>query len=141
LRVLPFAALAAAALLAGCGGHKAASPESVVRAWSKAVNAGDNEKAANLFAPGAVVVQGTEITLTTHDDAVQWNEGLPCAGYIQSVDVDGEQATAVFVLGGRPGHFCTGPGQQAAAVFTVHEGKIVLWHEVPVPGSGAAPPA
>jgi hypothetical protein len=141
LRVLPFAALAVAALLAGCGGHKAASPESVVREWSKAINAGDNERAADLFAPGAVVVQVTEITLATHADAVQWNEGLPCAGHIQSVVVEGEQATAVFVLGGRPGHFCSGPGQKAAAVFTVHDGKIVLWHQVPVPGSANAPPA
>jgi hypothetical protein len=141
LRILPFAALAAAALLVGCGGHEAASPESVVRAWSNAINAGDNEKAASLFAPGAVVVQGTEITLATHDDAVQWNAGLPCAGHIESVDVDGEEATAIFVLGGRPGHFCTGPGQKAAAVFTVHDGKIVLWHEIPVPGTANAPPA
>jgi limonene-1,2-epoxide hydrolase len=141
VRVLPLAALAAAALLAGCGGHKARSPEQVVRAWSAAINAGDDEKAADLFAPGAVVVQGIQITLTTHDDALQWNSGLPCAGYVQSVDVAGEQATAIFVLGSRPGHMCDGPGQKAAAVFTVHEGKIVLWHQIPVPGSENAPPA
>ena len=141
MRALPFAALAAAALLVGCGGHKPASPESVVRAWSKAINTGDNEAAASLFAPGAVVVQVTETTLATHDEALQWNEGLPCSGRIESVEVDGEEATAIFVLGGRPGHYCTGPGQKAAAVFTVHDGKIVLWHEIPVPGSANAPPA
>ena len=141
MRTLSVAVLAAAALLAGCGGHKAASPEKVVREWSAAINAGDDEKAAGLFAAGAVVIQGIQITLATHDDAVQWNSGLPCAGYVQSVDVEGEKATAVFVLGRRPGHLCDGPGQKAAAVFEVHDGKIVLWHQIPVPGTEAAPPA
>jgi limonene-1,2-epoxide hydrolase len=141
VRALPLAALAAAALLAGCGGHKPASPEAVVRAWSAAINAGDDEKAAGLFAPGAVVTQGASITLATHGDAVQWNSGLPCAGFVQSVEVQAEQATAVFVLGGRPGHRCGGPGQKAAAIFTVHDGKIVSWEEIAVPGSPAAPAA
>ena len=142
MRAFPLAMLAAAVLLAGCGGHKAASPERVARAWSDAINAGDDEKAADLFAPGAVIVQGTQITLSTHADALQWNAGLPCAGHVVSVDVEGEQATVVFVLGRRPGHLCDGPGQRAAAVFGVHDGKIVLWHQIPVPGSGAgAPPA
>ena len=139
MRVPPFAALAAAALLAGCGGHKTASPESVVRAWRAAINAGDDEKAADLFAPGAIVVQGIQVTLANHGDAVRWNSGLPCAGFVKWVEVDGETATAVFVLGGRPGHRCDGPGQKAAAVFVVHAGKIVSWRQVPVPGSPAAP--
>ena len=38
----------AAAALAGCGSH-AATPESVVRAWSQALNADDNKRAADLF--------------------------------------------------------------------------------------------
>jgi hypothetical protein len=141
LRALPLAALAAAALLAGCGGHKTASPESVVRAWSAAINAGDDKKAADLFAPGAVVIQGIQITLATHGDAVEWNSGLPCAGFVKSVDVEGEKATAVFVLGGRPGHQCDGPGQKAAVEFVVHEGKIVSWQQIPVPGAATGPAA
>jgi limonene-1,2-epoxide hydrolase len=141
LRALTLAALVSAAFLTGCGGHKPASPESVVRAWSAAINAGDDEKAADLFAPGAVVIQGIQLTLATRGDAVQWNSGLPCAGFVQSVDVEGEQATAVFVLGGRTGHRCDAPGQKAAAVFVVHEGKIVSWHQVSVPASAAGPSA
>jgi hypothetical protein len=112
----------------------------VVRAWSTAINAGNDEQAAALFAPGAIVVQGSQVTLATHADAVRWNSGLPCAGHVESVAVEGEQATAVFVLGNRPGHYCSGPGQKAAAVFTVHAGKIVVWHQIPVPGSGAGAP-
>jgi len=129
-------ALLAVALLAGCGGHKPASPESVVRAWSAAINAGENEKAADLFAPGAVVVQSGQLVLRTHADAVAWNAALPCAGHIVQIATDGEQATATFLLGERPGQICDGPGQKATAVFTVHRGKIVLWHQVPNPGAG-----
>ena len=70
-----------------------------MRAWSTAINAGNDEQAAALFAPGAIVVQGSQVTLATHADAVHWNSGLPCAGHIESVAVEGEQATAVFVLG------------------------------------------
>src|SRR5437868_14296385 len=87
-------ALLTAALLAGCGGHKPDSPENVVRAWNAALNAGDNEKAGGLFAPGAVVVQGVEIVLQTRADAVVWNAGLPCAGATDQVDVNGEHVTA-----------------------------------------------
>jgi hypothetical protein len=46
-----------AALLGGCGDSEP-SPESVVRAWSTAVNTGDNEEAARLFAEDARVIQG-----------------------------------------------------------------------------------
>ena len=70
------AAACVLALLAGCGGGKT-SPASVVRAWSKALDAGDNQAAADLFAPGAQVIQGPVVTsLRTHADAVAWNAGL-----------------------------------------------------------------
>jgi hypothetical protein len=129
------------ALAAGCGGHKAASPESVVRAWSTAIDRGDDEAAANLFAPGAVVIQGYQVVLRTHADAVEWNAGLPCAGHITSLTVDGDEVTAVFRLGQRPGHVCDGPGQEATAIFKVDKGKIILWHQVPNANPNAAPPA
>ena len=44
--------VAAAALVAGCG-SSSPSAESVVRAWSQALNSDDNKRAADLFAPGA----------------------------------------------------------------------------------------
>ncbi len=125
-----------AALLAGCGGGGTPSPASVVRAWSKAIDAGDNERAAALFAPGAVIVQNQQYVLRTHADAVAWNASLPCSGKIVHMSVDGENVTATFVLGDRPGSRCDGPGQEASAVFQVHHGKIVLWHQVPNPGNG-----
>jgi hypothetical protein len=125
------------ALLAGCGGSKD-SPESVVRAWSKALNAGDNQGAADLFAQGAQVVQGpVVIRLRTHADAVVWNAGLPCSGKIIALSTRGATVTATFLLGDRKTSPCDGPGHHATAVFRIRSGKIVLWHQVP----NATPPS
>jgi limonene-1,2-epoxide hydrolase len=134
---LSLACLAVAAvLLPGCGSSPP-STESVVRAWSQALNTGDNEQAANLFAPGAEVVQpGQVLTLRTHTEAVQWNSRLPCAGRIVSIETQGQTATATFELGDRPHSRCDGPGQRATAVFKVIKGKIVLWHQTESPQGG-----
>jgi limonene-1,2-epoxide hydrolase len=129
-------ALAASAFLSACGsGHP--SPESVVRAWSQALNTDDNNRAADLFAPDAEVVQaGRVLTLRTHQDAVDWNAGLPCAGRIVSIVTRGETARATFLLGNRRHGKCDGPGQHATAIFKVVKGKIVLWHQTPPPAPG-----
>jgi limonene-1,2-epoxide hydrolase len=131
-------ALWAAALAVAAVGAQAAaavtSPASVVRAWSKALNANENARAARLFAPGAHVVQsGFDVPLRSRALAVAFNASLPCAGRILSIRVRGNRATATFLLGERPKHHCDGPGQKAAAVFTVRNGKIVRWEQVPVP--------
>jgi limonene-1,2-epoxide hydrolase len=126
--------LAAVALLAGCGSG-APSAESVVRAWSQALNENDNERAADLFARDAQVVQaGRELTLKTHADAVAWNAALPCSGKIVSIDSHGNTATATFLLGDRRHSTCDGPGERASAIFKVVKGKIVLWHQTPARG-------
>lgn len=126
--------LAAVALLAGCGSGNP-SAESVVRAWSQALNADDNARAADLFAHDAQVVQaGHELTLRTHADAVAWNAALPCSGKIVSIDSHGDTATATFLLGDRRHNICDGPGQHATAIFKVLKGKIVLWHQTPAKG-------
>ena len=134
------AALLAAVLLAavdGCGGSPP-STESVVRAWSQALNTDDNERAADLFADGAEIVQGNTVTtLRTHRQAVAWNSSLPCSGRIVSITTKGENATATFLLGDRQHSRCDGPGERATAIFKVVKGKIVLWHQT----ENAAPPA
>jgi limonene-1,2-epoxide hydrolase len=117
------------ALLAGCGSTPP-SPESVVRAWSQELNSGDNKDAAKLFAPGAEVVQaGTTIRLDTQAEAVAWNAALPCSGRLVSIKTTGDTTRATFVLGDRQTKKCDGPGQRATAIFRVHKGKIVLWHQ------------
>jgi limonene-1,2-epoxide hydrolase len=126
--------LAAVALVAGCGSGTP-SAESVVRAWSKALNDDDNNRAADLFARDAQIVQaGRELTLKTHADAVAWNAALPCSGKIVSIDSHGNTATATFLLGDRRHSSCDGPGERATAIFKVVKGKIVLWHQTPAKG-------
>jgi limonene-1,2-epoxide hydrolase len=124
------------ATLVGCSGSPPSS-ESVVRAWSQALNSDDNETAAKLFAPGARVVQGNSVLrLRTHREALAWNSSLPCSGRIVSIESKGETAKATFVLGDRTHSRCDGPGQKATAIFRVVQGKIVLWHQT---GTSNAP--
>jgi limonene-1,2-epoxide hydrolase len=134
------ALLTAAALLLPACGSSPPSAESVVRAWSQALNTDDNERAADLFAPGAEVVQpGQVLRLRTHADAVLWNSKLPCAGRIVSIKTSGQTATATFELGDRRSSRCDGPGQRATAIFRVVKGKIVLWHQTASPDSPPPP--
>jgi limonene-1,2-epoxide hydrolase len=134
-----------ALLLAGCGGHarakpKEPTPESVVRAWSLALDSNDNEAAARLFAPNAEVKQGPlDVRLRTHRIAVLFNKSLPCSGRIVRIVREGDVVTATFVLGRRPsGPLCTGPGQKATAAFTIRHGKIVVWQQIPTPAAGSS---
>jgi hypothetical protein len=113
----------------------ARNPAAVVRAWSAALNRGDNEAAANLFARNAVVAQGGYILrLKTHKLAVLWNKSLPCAGHILSLTVDRRGvADATFRLADRsPVPRCDAPGAKARAAFTVRNGTIVAWVQLPV---------
>ena len=128
------ALLAAVALVTGCGSGSP-SAESVVRAWSAALNQDDNNTAASLFAQGAEVVQnGHVLTLRNRHQAVAWNSALPCSGKIVSIHTRGQTATATFVLGDRRHSQCDGPGQEATAIFKVVHGKIVLWHQTNAKG-------
>jgi limonene-1,2-epoxide hydrolase len=120
--------------LSACGGHAARSPAAVARAWSAALDSNDNRAAAALFANGAQVVQDQTLELPGGKDALRWNRELPCGGRVESVTAQGSnEVLVVFALTERPGHMCDGPGDQAAAVFRVEHGKIVLWHQVPPP--------
>ena len=136
-----FAALAIVLAFAGCGGG-GRTPELIVRAWSDALNRGDDATAAALFARGALIVQGSASTrLDTRAEARAWNAGLPCAGKIVGLSSTGEVVTATFLLGHRRGHTCDGPGARAVAAFRVHAGKILLWHELGAEPAPAQPVA
>jgi hypothetical protein len=108
------------------------TPAQVVRAWSAALNAGDDKAAGALFAPNAIAVQAPyAYRLPTTKVAALWNSGLPCSGRIIKLTVRGNVATATFELGARKGHKCDAPGTLAGAKFTVVKGKIVRWEQVP----------
>jgi limonene-1,2-epoxide hydrolase len=125
----------------GCGSSPP-SAESVVRAWSQALNSEDNQGAANLFAPGAEIVQGDHVvTLRTHAEAVHWNSELPCSGRIVSIRSTEHTATATFELGDRSHSRCDGPGERATAIFRVVKGKIVLWHQTATPAPPSSSPS
>jgi limonene-1,2-epoxide hydrolase len=121
------------ASLAACGGESAPSdPVDVVQSWSQAVNASDNEAAAKLFAPNAVVIQGGQRTLLAGEpEALAFNSALPCGAKLVDTSVSGDQVTASFTLTRRRDHMCDGTGESATTVFTVTDGKITLWHELP----------
>jgi limonene-1,2-epoxide hydrolase len=129
-------AIAVAALIAATavGVASAAAPKTpaqVVRAWSRALNASNDRAAGALFARNAVTVQGpVVIRLPNLRMAILWNAGLPCSGRITRLRVNGNVASATFVLGERKGHRCDGPGVVVAAKFTVVKGKIVRWEQV-----------
>jgi limonene-1,2-epoxide hydrolase len=128
------ALLALLGVLTSACGPRATSPESVVREWSRALNADDNDRAAALFAEDAEVVQGgLARTLHTHADAVAFNSTLPCSGKILDLDVRRDEVEVTFLLGDRRTSRCDGPGERAAAIFRIRDGKIVLWHQVDAP--------
>lgn len=103
-----------------------------MRAWSAALRADDNERAASLFAPNAAIVQGGRLVyLRTHEDALAWNARLPCSGTIVSLTQHGSAATATFRLGDRKSKRCGDPpGAEAIALFVVEHGKIILWDQI-----------
>ena len=136
---LSVAILVIAAALLSSGFRAVQNPDvRVVRAWSAALNAGDDAKAAGYFALNARVIQGPLVAiLRTRSSAVVFNASLPCSGKIVAVTVVQHLVTAAFVLGQRPGHRCDGPGQKAFAAFRIRNGRIVLWHQLPTPpGAG-----
>jgi hypothetical protein len=128
---------ACAALLAGCGGETK-TPAEVVSSWTKALNAGDDDAAAGLFAKGAIIVQvGQQQVLADREDAVSFNASLPCGGRIVKQSVKGAEVTATFTLTRRPGHMCDDTGATAVSVFNIEDGKIALLRQLP---PGEAPP-
>jgi hypothetical protein len=110
--------------------------EAVVRAWSRALNAGDNDALARLFALPALIAQGDRIgEFTTYEEIAMFHSGLPCSGTVVEITFGTDEALAVFELGDRGDVACdAAPGQRAAARFVFRGGKIVAWQQVPVPG-------
>jgi SnoaL-like domain len=129
-----FAVLLAAPAAGAAGVGSPAETKRIVRTWSERLNAYDNAGIARLFATPAVFVQGGSILrLETRADIALWHRLLPCAGRIVSIAVKGEYATVVFVLADGKRRRCDAPGEKAAAIFRVRDGKIVSWVQIPVP--------
>jgi hypothetical protein len=117
-------------LAAGCGG---VSPEDVVRQWSDALNHGQNADAAAFFAPGAraVSAEGEVLVLGTRQDAERFNASLPCQGAIIAMSREENRVTTTFRLDQRGTFACPTPLTVDTTVFTIEDGKIVRWEQLP----------
>ncbi len=103
-----------------------------MRAWSKALNSGDNDAAGALFATNAKFVAGDSIRiLRTREQAVALNAGFGWCGPIVKLAVNGGDVTARFALVTRGEAGCDGRGGERGSVFfQVEHGKIVLFDQV-----------
>jgi len=126
------AALALAAMIAaigGCGAETEDDPEAVIRGWSRAVNAGDYDRAGAFFAPNAVVQQVDEVRLRGPADGARFSASLPCRADVTRVVAEQRSSLASFRL--RNGR---SPCSGAAEVrFAVREGKLTEWRQLPPP--------
>jgi len=150
--------LAAASLLAGCGGsdrpqgrgnHKPpptsrAAPLSgpagdvrVIRRWADTLRAGDVSGAARLFAVPAIVENGTPPqVLRSRREARAFNASLPCGARLLRTRRRDRYTVALFRLTERPGGSCgRGVGETAATAFRLRRGRIAEWLRVPA-GAG-----
>jgi len=112
----------------------AASHERTVRAWSRALNAGEYERAAMFFIRGAIIDQGTEIQLITPAQILDFNRGLPCRADVTRVVEEKRATLAFFRLKRGPGGPCRGI---VRVRFTIHGGKFSQFRQLP---GQAAPP-
>lgn len=142
---MPLAGLAcvvAAATVAGCSGSTL-PPEAVVRAWSDAVNTGDDARAASQLARGAIVIaNGRTLTLKTAADAEAWSRSLRCAGIVRSLATHKDIVTVTFLLSDRGTITCPGAGGTATDEFEVRSRRIVFFRQLSSTPPGAPlPPA
>lgn len=113
----------------------------MARAWIKALNADDNEAAADLFADDArVMLRGGSGVLHSHSDALRFAQALPCSARIISVSTDDDVAVATVELGDRLVTRCGGFGETSRTAFQVRDGRIVVWRDLgPPPPPPPAP--
>ena len=162
MRVPLLAALAALSLLlSACGGGDDAEPSPaepageetaeaeaedlrVIRAWSLALSKGDTDGAARFFAHPSTAQNGPVLVrIFSTEDAVAFNESLPCGSRVISARSEGDFTTATFRLTSRPNADCGGGvGGEATTSFQIEDGKIVEWRRVDSdPAGGGSPDA
>lgn len=104
----------------------------VIEEWSQTLAEGDVEGAAELFALPSIAENGTVVLrIETLEDAIAFNETLPCGAILQEAQTTGRFTTATFELTERPGGACgSGIGGVAATSFVITDGKIAEWRRV-----------
>jgi limonene-1,2-epoxide hydrolase len=151
--VLPLLALSA------CGGGDSASGTTatstipgdgnaadvqVIKAWVDALRQGDVDAAAGYFAVPSVAENGPILVrIRSTEDAVRFNQSLPCGARLIRAESAGEFTTATFRLTERPGPGSCGPGTGTVAKtsFVIRDGKIAQWRRVGAGGGGGRAPS
>jgi hypothetical protein len=146
--------------LSACGGGDSASTNTatttirgdanpsdveVINGWVTALRHGDVDAAAGYFAIPSVAENGPVLLrIRNTDDAVRFNESLPCGARLVRAESTGQFTTATFRLTERPGPGSCGPGSGGLAKtsFVIRDGKIAQWRRVGAgSGGGSAPSA
>jgi hypothetical protein len=104
----------------------------VITAWIGRLSEGDVEGAAELFALPSVAENGSLVTrIETREQALAFNDSLPCGAEVTAAETTGDFTTATFRLTERPGGGCgPGVGGTAATSFVIEDGKIAEWRRV-----------
>jgi hypothetical protein len=117
--------------LAGCGGGRN-SPEKVVRAWSAAVNRGDNGAAAALFGAKVEILAGDHQTVFhTHAQSLAFHRSLGWCGPIVMLAEHEDEIVARFSLASRTSGHCERGGRERGTVaFRIRDGKIIRFEQI-----------
>jgi len=120
-----------------------ADPEAVavIGAWVDALRSGDVDAAADYFAIPSIAENGPLLAqIESRDDAIDFNESLPCGARLIRAESSGEFTTATFRLTERPGPGRCGPGtgEIAETAFVIRDGRIAEWRRVGAGGGGQA---
>ena len=116
----------------------------VIDAWVTALRHGDVHAAARRFALPSVAENGGAILhIRTVDEAVRFNQSLPCGAVLVRAETQGQFTTATFRLTERPGPGVCGPGAGdiAKTSFVIRDGKIAQWRRVGPGGGGQRAPS
>jgi hypothetical protein len=100
--------------------------------------------AAGYFAIPSVAENGPVLLrIRSTEEAVRFNESLPCGARLVRADTAGDFTTATFRLTERPGRGLCGPGTGTVAKtsFVIRDGKITQWRRVGVGGGGGRAPS
>ena len=110
--------------------------------WAKALNEGDVDAAAALFAIPSVAQNGLEYEIEDAGDARAFNASLPCGAELVEARPEGALTVATFELTERPGPGAcgSGTGNRASTAFKIVDGKITEWRRV-LPEEGGTPGA
>lgn len=104
----------------------------VITSWIGRLSDGDVKGAAELFALPSVAENGSLVTrIETREEALAFNDSLPCGAEVTAAATTGEFTTATFRLTERPGGGCgQGVGGTAATSFVIKDGRIAEWRRV-----------